>query len=126
MVRVVGIFLDHSISYLFRPSVELANTYAPSHSRLFKQMIIITSLSKPMPMTAKGSIQKSSVVKLYQDEIEATYNSLEANSTADVPAPKEWTKEATLDFVRAVVIKVLEEEIPDDADIFTHGGDRYV
>jgi len=44
----------------------------------------------------------------------------------DVSAPEKWTKDSTADFVRKVVLKVLEEKVKDDDDIFQHGGDRCV
>jgi len=87
-------------------------------------MIILAKPSKPFTFTGKGSIRKSAVVAEYADEIEATYAALEAATSANVEAPKQWTKESTTDFVRAVVHKVMESKVGDKDDIFQHGGDR--
>jgi hypothetical protein len=87
-------------------------------------MIVLAKPSKPFTFTGKGSIRKSAVVADYVDEIEATYAAVEAATSTDVEAPKEWTKESTVDFIRAVVLKVIESKVGDKDDIFQHGADR--
>ena len=89
-------------------------------------MIVLAKPSKPFTFTGKGSIRKSAVVTDYADEIAATYAAVEAATSADVEAPKKWTKESTTDFVRAVVLKVMESKVGDKDDIFQHGADRLV
>ncbi|KAF9505928.1 hypothetical protein BS47DRAFT_1322053 [Hydnum rufescens UP504] len=105
------------------PSIRLANEYAPAHSRLFREMIILATPTKPFTFSAKGSVRKSAVVASYVDEIEAIYAAAESASSVDVPAPEKWTKESTLDYVKRVVQKVLQVKIGNDDDIFQHGGD---
>lgn len=109
---------------LLRPSIKMANDYAPAHSRLFREMIILAKPNKPFTFTGKGSIRKSAVVADYDDEIVATYAAVEAATSANVDSPETWTKETTLDFVRTVVHKVMESKVEDSDDIFQHGGDR--
>lgn len=88
-------------------------------------MIVLAIPSKPFTFTGKGSIRKSAVVADYADEIEAAYTAVEAGTSANVDAPATWTKETATDFVRAVVLKVLESKVEDNDDIFQHGADRY-
>ena len=89
-------------------------------------MIVLAVPAKPFTFTGKGSIRKSAVVADYVDEIEAAYASVEAATTANVEAPEEWTKETSVDFVRRVVLKVMDTKVKDDEDIFQHGADRLV
>jgi hypothetical protein len=87
-------------------------------------MIILAKPSKPFTFTGKGSIRKTAVVADYADEIESTYAAVEAATSANVEAPKQWTKDSAVDFVRAVVLKVMESKVGDKDDIFQHGADR--
>ncbi|KDQ07667.1 hypothetical protein BOTBODRAFT_166803 [Botryobasidium botryosum FD-172 SS1] len=104
-------------------SVEGANTVAPSHSRIFKEMILVTSPSKPMAYTDKGSLKKQISINLYSAEIEALYVAVEDSSQTDIEPPASWAYTDTLIFVRKVVNKVLGHVLQDDDDIFQSGGD---
>lgn len=46
---------DHQ--YL-RPFIEEANHIAPSFSRIYKEMILIASPTKPLPRAAKGTVMR--------------------------------------------------------------------
>ncbi|KAF8315490.1 uncharacterized protein EI90DRAFT_3021935 [Cantharellus anzutake] len=107
------------------PSVQLANEHAPSHSRLFREMIILAKPEKPFTVTGKGSIRKSAVIKDYEEEIEAVYKVVEqgASSEARVKPPTEWTKESMHTFVRDVITSVMGSNIGDNEDIFQNGSD---
>ncbi|EGO23306.1 putative non-ribosomal peptide synthetase [Serpula lacrymans var. lacrymans S7.9] len=71
--------------------VDEANKNAPTFSRIFKEMILITSPDKPMFRVGKGTTSKNATLKAYEEEIDAL--TVEAstkigNSTAP---PSEWT-----------------------------------
>jgi hypothetical protein len=53
------------------PAVEEANRVAPAFGRVFKEMILVTSLSKPLPRAAKGTVSHKAAVLLYDEEIRA-------------------------------------------------------
>ncbi|KAI6042371.1 putative aminoadipate reductase [Pisolithus marmoratus] len=76
-----------------KPVVEEANQEAPNFSRIFKEMILVTSRDKPMLRTGKGTVTKKATLDLYESEINALYESVEASATAgiDVSLPSEWT-----------------------------------
>lgn len=61
-----------SVMFL-RPVIEEANQDAPAFSRIFKEMIIVTSNGKPLPRVAKGTVAKKAAVKLYEAEIDTLY-----------------------------------------------------
>lgn len=54
-----------------RPVIEEANKMAPAFSRIFKEMILITSKTKPLPRTGKGTVMRKMGLKIYDEEIEA-------------------------------------------------------
>ncbi|THU84226.1 acetyl-CoA synthetase-like protein [Dendrothele bispora CBS 962.96] len=106
------------------PTVEKMNAFAPQHSRIFKEMILVTSPSKPFTYTAKNTTRNNAIVKEYASEIEAIYNSLEESTQSNIPAPAQWDLESSTVFVRTVVKKVLAiEDIEDEEDVFQRGGD---
>jgi hypothetical protein len=51
------------------PEVEEANRTAPAFGRIFKEMILIANLDKPLPRAAKGTVNHKAAVTLYEDEI---------------------------------------------------------
>ncbi|KAK7470239.1 hypothetical protein VKT23_001674 [Stygiomarasmius scandens] len=106
------------------PTVQRMNAYAPQHSRIFKEMILVASPSKPFTYTAKNTTRNPAIIREYAPEIEALYDSLEESTQASIPAPTQWDLTSSMQFVRAVVQKVLiVENIGDEDDIFQRGGD---
>ncbi|TFY54516.1 hypothetical protein EVJ58_g8816 [Rhodofomes roseus] len=105
------------------PTVLKMNAFAPQHSRLFKEMILIAKPSKPFFYTAKHTVRRGAVVKEYEDEIDAIYDSVEASSQSAVPPPASWDIPSTTEFVRRVAAQVMGRTVPDDGDLFQHGCD---
>ncbi|KAK7453562.1 hypothetical protein VKT23_001446 [Stygiomarasmius scandens] len=106
------------------PTVEKLNTFAPQHSRIFKEMILVTSPSKPFTYTAKNTPRRNAILKDYASEIEEIYSNMEESTQSNIAAPTNWDVTASTGFVRAIVQKVLSNhDIKDDDDLFQHGGD---
>ncbi|KAI0073515.1 acetyl-CoA synthetase-like protein [Panus rudis PR-1116 ss-1] len=105
------------------PSVEKVNEYAPQHSRIFKEMILVASPSKPFDYTAKFTARRQAVVALYEPEIESLYATVEETTQAELAPPNQWDLVETQKFVRAIVTKVLRSEIGDEEDLFQKGCD---
>ncbi|KAI0364205.1 acetyl-CoA synthetase-like protein [Pilatotrama ljubarskyi] len=105
------------------PTVERANEYAPKHSRIFKEMILVASRSKPFQFNVKGLPRRSVILSQYHEEIEALYQGVEESAQGDLRRPDTWDASSTLSFIRAVVEQTLHRSIPDDGDIFRNGGD---
>ncbi|THU97218.1 acetyl-CoA synthetase-like protein [Dendrothele bispora CBS 962.96] len=106
------------------PTIEKMNDFAPQHSRMFKEMILVASPSKPFTYTAKNTPRNNAIIKEYAPEIEAIYNSLEESTQSSIPVPAHWDLESSTEFVRAVVKKVLVvEDIGDEEDVFQRGVD---
>ncbi|THH15905.1 hypothetical protein EW146_g4648 [Bondarzewia mesenterica] len=105
------------------PAVERLNQFAPAHSRLFKEMIVIADPAKPFEYTPKGTPRRHVVIKAYEPEIEAVYDAVKDSSQPDLPPPTSWTEETTLEFMRAVVAKVMKRKLGDGDDLFQEGCD---
>lgn len=114
------------------PTVEKANEYAPAHSRVFKEMILISSPSKPFAYTAKNTPRRGIVLKAYDKEIEDLYELVEQSSNVDLQVPPGtypgggWTQKEGHEFVQKAVYKVLGESsagMTDEDDIFAFGCD---
>ncbi|KAA1475309.1 acetyl-CoA synthetase-like protein [Dentipellis sp. KUC8613] len=105
------------------PTVERMNEFAPQHSRLFKEMIVVAKPSKPFQYTAKMTARRQAIIKDYDEEIAAVYAAVDQSSQTDIPTPTEWTPTPTLAFVQQTVNKVMKQNVADDADVFLYGCD---
>ena len=56
-----------------RNTIEKANEHAPAHSKIFKEMILVTSPDKPVELTAKGTPRRQVALNAYAREIEDLY-----------------------------------------------------
>ncbi|PBK69900.1 hypothetical protein ARMSODRAFT_974971 [Armillaria solidipes] len=111
------------IHYLKRPTVKKINQFAPQHSRLFKEMIIVTKPGRPLTYTAKNTVRRQAALNDYSAEIETLYKTVEDSTRAGILPPLEWDGTSTQEFVRNVVLQTLPRPIPDNADLFQHGCD---
>ncbi|GIZ41761.1 hypothetical protein CKM354_000505600 [Cercospora kikuchii] len=57
------------------PHVKKVNANSPAHARIMKDMILVTSLRKPLPRAGKGTVQREASVELYEKELEELYES---------------------------------------------------
>ncbi|KAJ7153563.1 hypothetical protein C8R43DRAFT_885444 [Mycena crocata] len=105
------------------PMVEQANRFAPTHSRIFKEMILIADPSKPIELTPKGTPRRQVMLDLYQSEIRNIYAAVEESSQTHLTAPQEYNAASSLEFIRRIVADVMTENPGDDEDIFQHGCD---
>lgn len=116
------------------PHVEKANALAPSHSRIYKEMIVVASAGKPLPKTPKGSVRTGVAFKEYSEEIEEAYRRFDDVGTSSVQVPEQWDGASTKAYIRRVVDDVLvskafdggdggnNNDNNDDKDLFTFGG----
>lgn len=135
----------HVLSFTVRPSVEEANAFAPTHSRIFKEvctlrrfdfpirkltfsckMIIVCKPDKPFEYTAKGNARRHPSISMYNEEIEAVYKAVEESSLVDISLPASWEPEEAISFIRSIVARVMKTALPDDVDFFEFGCDRLV
>ncbi|KZT01340.1 acetyl-CoA synthetase-like protein [Laetiporus sulphureus 93-53] len=105
------------------PTIERMNAYAPQHSRLFKEMILVSKPSKPFTYTAKNTARRQAVIDDYEEEINAAYDLVEESTQSSIPPPRRWDIVTTTKFVRAVVSKISVHHVQDSDDLFEHGCD---
>ncbi|RXW20332.1 hypothetical protein EST38_g5522 [Candolleomyces aberdarensis] len=118
------------------PQIEEANRIAPSHSRIFKEMVILSSPGKPFQYTAKGSPRRQVVIDMYEKEINDLYDGTSSQcpmaeaSGASTGSPEDVdlsSVEGCTKLVRKVFGKSLRleegEELKDDDDILQLGCD---
>ena len=55
----------------YRPVINEANKGAPSFSKIYKEMILVTDKARPLPRAGKGTLLRKAALKEYQNEIEA-------------------------------------------------------
>ncbi|KAF9468263.1 acetyl-CoA synthetase-like protein [Collybia nuda] len=131
-----GVLIDVKKQYSFNPSdtkklqafrndiwpqVEKVNAEAPSHSRIFKEMIIVADPSKPFVYTPKGAPKRKVILEDYSTEIDRAYN--EADNGSQITPPENLSEESSLTFARDVVNTILKHPAKDFEDIFECGCD---
>ncbi|KAH0833861.1 putative aminoadipate reductase [Lanmaoa asiatica] len=106
--------------------IEEANKEAPAFSRIFKEMILVTSKEKPMLRAGKGTVIKKATMALYESEIDALYAFVEASAKAgtDVPLPPIWSQIEVENWlmVHATAVNA-GKPIEVDIDVFEQGFD---
>ncbi|KAF7328516.1 Acetyl-CoA synthetase-like protein [Mycena venus] len=105
------------------PTVVKMNDFAPQHSRLFKEMILVAKPEKPFKYTAKMTACRQALIADYEDEITTLYETVEETATLNIPPLVNWDATSILDFVRNAILSVLGTDLADDDDIFQHGCD---
>ena len=90
-------------------------------------MIIVTSSTKPLKYTGKGSISRQACIEDYPEEIDAVYRVVQESSELSTSVPEKWDVDSSRVFIRAIVEKTLKvaHTIADDDDLFDIGLDRY-
>jgi len=133
-----GVIIDPNPQYQFDPSdieklamfrneiwptVEVMNAHAPQHSRIFKEMITVSSPHKPFFYTPKLTPRRQVILHYYASEIEALYAAADESAMATTFLFCSWTLANSLEFVRSVVGNVLKERVTDHDDFFQHSCD---
>ncbi|VDB85562.1 unnamed protein product [Peniophora sp. CBMAI 1063] len=104
-------------------TIDKANEHAPAHSKIFKEMVLVTSPRKPVELTAKGTPRRQVTLTAYTREIEELYEKVKNASQTDIESPSEWTEQATRTFIQKAVSRVMRDAVEDDDDLFQHGCD---
>lgn len=113
----------------FRPYIERANQASPTHSRLDKSAILFVDPARPLPRTPKGTIPRSAAIKLYAQDIDRMYASLEKGSEVvnEVLPSKSWGDLAAVEsWLSICVANILGRNVDVEGDLFQQGMDRLV
>ncbi|KAJ7482012.1 hypothetical protein FB451DRAFT_1237794 [Mycena latifolia] len=106
-------------------TVEQANGFAPSHSRIVRDMILLATPSRPFQVTAKGTLRRQAILEDYAQHIDAAYAAFDKS-----PAPSavpgeggEISRNHALEIVRGQVHANVGPSISDDENLFDAGAD---
>ncbi|EMD36322.1 hypothetical protein CERSUDRAFT_74328 [Gelatoporia subvermispora B] len=102
------------------PVVKSANDALPPHSRIVKELVIVASASKPFALSDKGSVREFQTLRLYEQEIENTYASLESGSV-NIPLPLHDDGGGILTYIRDTVQRLMGKNIDDTTNFFDSG-----
>ncbi|KZT20031.1 putative nonribosomal peptide synthetase [Neolentinus lepideus HHB14362 ss-1] len=136
----VGILVEPKPQYAFDPSdkaalaafrnkiwpvVEEANETAPSFSRIFKEMILVTSPWKPVTRAPKGTVMRKATLTEYAQEIEDIYETVEASTKAgDIAPPESWAEPIVTNWLASQAASLNNDRSPElDVDLFAQGFD---
>ncbi|KAF5351553.1 hypothetical protein D9758_007244 [Tetrapyrgos nigripes] len=103
--------------------VQRANDISPQHSKIFKELIVVTTPSKPLELTAKATPRRGSSLKAYEEEIEKAYQALEESSQPDIQGPAVWDTVSVTVFITKVVENALGFKVHEHDDLFRVGAD---
>lgn len=99
------------------PTIEKINAETVAHGRISKYLVRLSDPAKPFLYSAKGSLRKGAVKKLYKDEIDALYTQDNQESNIDV------TSVETLHASLQEVFKGMGVIVEDDVDFAAAGVD---
>ncbi|KAF9000290.1 putative nonribosomal peptide synthetase [Cyathus striatus] len=106
------------------PIIEEANKSLPAYSRVFKEMVLIASPTKPLPRTAKGTVIRKSALKLYETEIEALYQKMETSNVENVSAPIAWEEQTVASWLLKQASDIQSSSsLEPGTDLFDQGFD---
>ncbi|KAF7341778.1 NRPS-like enzyme [Mycena sanguinolenta] len=113
------------------PTIEQANNFAPSHSRLFKEMIIFFNPSKLFHTNSKGTPKRYAILRDHAQEIEDAYDAFDKTASSSVSftgtvSRKDISINDALEIVRAHVHAHVNPNVTDNEDMFEAGADRQV
>ncbi|KAJ7156520.1 hypothetical protein C8R43DRAFT_1125714 [Mycena crocata] len=106
------------------PTVQEANQFAPTHSRIFKEASVVADPSKPIELTAKGTARRAAALAMYETEIQEVYIAMERSSQTHLVAPTNYDIASSLEFVSSAVREVMVKLPGDEEDLFQNGCDR--
>lgn len=123
------LFLMTLANPCFRPSIEAANRSSYTFARIFKEAIIFTEPSRPLPRTPKGTIQRAKAAAMYSEEVEQTYSMIATGKPAEgepelSAGPLSWDVETLTSWLLCIAEELLQRPIEIDGDLFGQGADR--
>ncbi|KAH8715345.1 Non-canonical non-ribosomal peptide synthetase FUB8 [Beauveria bassiana] len=103
------------------PVIEKANAATVEHGRIARHLVTVSDPEKPFLFSAKGSLQRGAVLKMYKKEIEALFSTQEVIKPAQLNIA---TLESLTGSVRSLFNSVSPgSTIEAEDDFFLHGVD---
>ncbi|KAJ4474501.1 acetyl-CoA synthetase-like protein [Lentinula aciculospora] len=106
------------------PFIEKANDVSPAYSKIYKEMILVTSKDKPLPRAAKGTVMRKAAYSLYEKEINKIYEAVESNTgNGSVAPPSTWEHQDVQSWILTQVVDLCGNRVELSDDLFEHGFD---
>ncbi|KAL1660867.1 hypothetical protein GGF50DRAFT_118539 [Schizophyllum commune] len=108
------------------PIIEEANRGAPAYSRIFKELILVTRDTKPLPRTEKGTVMRRLALQLYQEDINKIYEVIESHTQTGeegVKPPPSWDASDIAEWLAGHVRDVTGRDMDHAVDLFEQGFD---
>ncbi|GAW08556.1 Linear gramicidin synthase subunit D [Lentinula edodes] len=106
------------------PFVEEANRAAPAYSRIFKEMILISSHKKPLPRAAKSTVLRKAVYKIYEKEIDQIYDAVNTHAgSGSIVPPTSWDTAGVQQWLMVQIKDLCGKSLTPLDDVFEHGFD---
>ncbi|KAI1613500.1 hypothetical protein EDD36DRAFT_488589 [Exophiala viscosa] len=100
-----------------------ANSESPAHAKVSKELIMFTSPEKPMLRAGKGSVQRKLTLRLYEEEINKLYESLDVREDPSATLPLD-SFESIRSSLAALISAATSFELDSfDSDFFRNGMD---
>ncbi|KAJ4475452.1 male sterility protein-domain-containing protein [Lentinula lateritia] len=103
------------------PVIEEANKQVPAFSKVYKEMILIASSTKPLPRAGKGTVMRKAAYSEYEEEIDQIYDTVTSNSSVEPPSA--WEIPALKQWLTSQVENLCDKFLDEKDDIFDHGFD---
>lgn len=125
--------VDVSYCFSLRPSVQQVNEYAPSHSRLTRDLILVTDPRVcTLPRLPKGGVWRPKALKMFSEQIKALYRTV-GHSDQDKSSvylsnlfdPDGQISPAKLcSKIKKMAEDLIERPLNQSTDLFKQGCDR--
>lgn len=110
---------------LVRPYLLRANAQVPPHAQVPTDLVIVTGPGAHIPTSAKGSVPRALVARLFAAQIDAVYNAA-SESRSTLQPPQSWSHDDVRDFVHRVAQHVIcglvsDARLDESVDLFRQG-----
>ncbi|KAJ7052222.1 putative aminoadipate reductase [Mycena amicta] len=105
--------------------VEQANAIAPTFAKVYKEMILVTHPDRPLVRALKGTVVRKVTIGLYDSEITALYDTIEASGNAanDVAPPVSWAAQDLEGWLLMHAGLLTGKDLDPETDLFNQGFD---
>jgi thioester reductase-like protein/acyl-CoA synthetase (AMP-forming)/AMP-acid ligase II/aryl carrier-like protein len=104
-------------------SIKRANQISPSHAKIHRDMILLTTLEKPMLRAGKGTVQRQLTLEMYSSEIDNLYSEHNEQSLRQTEDSKNQSLEKAIKEIVAQSTEINVAALTPENDLFSHGLD---
>ncbi|KAI5884853.1 acetyl-CoA synthetase-like protein [Schizophyllum commune H4-8] len=100
------------------PIIEEANRGAPAYSRIFKELILVTRDTKPLPRTEKGTVMRRLALQIYE-----VIESHTQTGEKGIKPPASWNAPVIAEWLAGHVRDITGRDMDRAIDLFEQGFD---